>query len=94
LIKPYSAVVKLEDAYDMKYRNRALSLPRYGVSKWLHPEFLTIEAQKLVVDPSKKGFADLYVKPVSFGQKSHEYIAELYWMYNHHFENKREEANG
>ena len=54
---------------------------------------MTIEAQDLVVNPQNKGFADLHIKPVSFGQKAQEYVGEIYWLYNSHEETKREAAN-
>jgi hypothetical protein len=40
-----------------------------------------------------KGFADLLIKPVSFGQKAHEYVNEIYWLYNSNEGSKREMAN-
>lgn len=49
---------------------------------WLYPEFMTVEAQDLIVNPMNKGFADLYIKPVSFGQKVQEYVNDIYWLYN------------
>jgi hypothetical protein len=53
----------------------------------------TQEAQELIVNPNNKGFEDLFIKPVSFGQKAHEYVNEIYWMYNSQDETKRESAN-
>ena len=52
-----------------------------------------MEAQDLVCNPENKGFADLKIKPVSFGQKAHEYINDIIWMYNTHDITKRESAN-
>jgi len=43
---------------------------------------MTAEAQDLVVSPHAKTFADLYIKPVSFGQKVQEYVNDIYWLYN------------
>jgi hypothetical protein len=41
---------------------------------WLNPEFMTIEAQELICNPQNKGFADLHIKPISFGAKAHELV--------------------
>jgi hypothetical protein len=54
---------------------------------------MTQEAQNLIVNPQNKGFKDLLIQPVSFGQKSHEYVNEVYWLYNAHEVTKRESAN-
>lgn len=54
---------------------------------------MTIEAQELKVNPNNKGYADLNVKPISFGHKSHEVIQEITWMYNTHEVTKRDSAN-
>jgi hypothetical protein len=54
---------------------------------------LTIEAQNLIVNPANKGFADLHIKPISFATKSHEYVNEIYWLYNSMEQTKRESAN-
>ena len=56
-------------------------------------EMITLENQELIVNPHNKGFADLHIKPVSFGAKSHELVQEIYWLYNTHDETKRESAN-
>jgi hypothetical protein len=45
---------------------------------------MTAEAQDLVVNPHAKGFADLHIKPIAFGQKVHEYVNEINWLYNAH----------
>jgi hypothetical protein len=47
----------------------------------------------LVVNPKNKGFEDLGIKPVSFGHKAHELVAEITWLYNTHDETKRDSAN-
>ena len=60
---------------------------------WLFPEFMTLEAQDLVVNPANKGFADLHIKPISFGAKAHEYVNEVYWLYNSMDLTKREGVN-
>lgn len=54
---------------------------------------MTTEAQDLVCNPQNKGFEDLYIKPVSFGQKVHEYVNDVYWAYNAQEVTKRESAN-
>ena len=60
---------------------------------WLNPEFMTIESQNLCVNPENPGFADLHIKPISFGAKAHELVNDVYWLYNSHTETKRENAN-
>ena len=54
---------------------------------------MTLEAQDLICNPQNKGFADLFIKPVSFGQKVPEYVNDIYWMYNAHEVTKKESAN-
>jgi len=92
-IKPYSTVVKLEQAYEYKNYPWFLSPYRKLFSTWLHPEFITQESQKLVVNPHNKGFADLNIVPISFGHKAHELIAEITWLYNSRDVTKRDSAN-
>ncbi len=53
---------------------------------------MTAEAQDLVVNPQAKGFADLYIKPVAFGQKIQEYINDIYWLYNSQEVTKQQSA--
>jgi hypothetical protein len=60
---------------------------------WVYPEHMTIEAQELICNPENKGFADLHIKPISFGAKAHEYVNDIYWLYNSHDENKRDSGN-
>jgi len=81
-IKPYTSVVKLEDGYEYYHYKWWQSFYRQLFRTWLYPEFMTTEAQDLVVNPQNKGFADLYIKPVSFGQKVVEYVNDIYWLYN------------
>jgi len=92
-IKPYSASVKLEDAYEMMHRPWYSSFYRQMFRSWLYPEFITLENQELICNPANKGFADLHIKPISFGAKAHELVGEVYWLYNSHDETKRESAN-
>ena len=40
-----------------------------------------------------KGFADLHIKPISFGVKADELVNEVYCLYNSHDVTKRESAN-
>ena len=54
---------------------------------------MTVESQNLVVNPENKGFADLHIKPISFGAKAHELVNDIYWLYNSHEVTKREGAN-
>ena len=92
-IKPYTAEVKLEDAYEMMHRPWFSSFYRQMFRTWLFPEFVTLESQELLADPNNKSFADLHIKPVSFGAKAHEYVNEVYWLYNTHDVTRRESAN-
>jgi NADH dehydrogenase (ubiquinone) 1 alpha subcomplex subunit 9 len=92
-IKPYTNLVKLEDAYEYYHYKWWQSFYRQLFRTWLFPEFMTVEAQNLVVNPQNKGFADLYIKPISFGTKAGEYVQDIYWLYNIHEETKREAAN-
>jgi len=92
-IKPYTSTVKLEDAYEMYHYGWWQSFYRQMFRTWLYPEFMTLESQNLVVNPQNKGFADLHIKPVSFGVKAHELVNEVYWLYNSHEGTKRESAN-
>ena len=93
LIKPYSVVVSLEKAYDYKQYPWWYSPYKHLLRGWLYPEFMTIEAQQLVVNPENKGFEDLNITPISFGHKVHELVNEIYWLYNSHEESKRDTAN-
>ncbi|TNV77997.1 hypothetical protein FGO68_gene254 [Halteria grandinella] len=81
-IKPYTSVVKLEDGYEYYHYKWWQSFYRQLFRTWLYPEFMTTEAQDLIVNPQNKGFADLYIKPVAFGQKVVEYVNDIYWLYN------------
>lgn len=92
-IKPYSVVVKLEDAMEYKQYPWFLSPYKKLFKQWLNPEFLTIESQTLKACSDNKGFADLNITPISFGHKAHELIQEITWMYNNHDETKRDTAN-
>lgn len=92
-IKPYTSVVKLEDAYEYYHYKFWQSFYRQLFRTWLTPEFMTTEAQDLVCNPQNKGFEDLYIKPVSFGQKVQEYVNDVYWAYNAQEVTKRESAN-
>lgn len=92
-IKPYTAEVKLELIYEMMHRPWYSSFYRQMFRPWLYPEFINLESQELLADPNNKGFADLQIKPVSFGAKAHELVNEVYWLYNAHDVTKRESAN-
>ena len=73
-IKPYTATVKLEDAYEYYHYGWYQSFYRQMFRTWLNPEFMTIESQELICNPQNKGFADLHIKPISFGAKAHELV--------------------
>jgi NADH dehydrogenase (ubiquinone) 1 alpha subcomplex subunit 9 len=92
-IKPYTTVVPLEAAYEMYHYKWYQSFYRQLFRTWLNPEFMTIESQDLICNPQNKSFADLHIKPVSFGVKAHELVNEIYWLYNSHDVTKRESAN-
>ena len=92
-IKPYSVRVKLEDAIRYKTHPWYLSPYKKILKTWLTPEFMTLEHQNLVVDPAIKGFADLGVRPVSFGHKAHELVSEINFLYNSRDVSKRDTAN-
>lgn len=92
-MKPYFAVVPAELAYEYKHYKWFASFYRQMFRTWLTPEFMTIEAQNLVCNPDNKGFKDLAVRPVAFGQKQHEYVNEVFWMYNSNEITKRESVN-
>lgn len=92
-IKPYSVQIKYEEAYRMKQANWMFSPYRHLFNHWLNPEFMTLESQNLIVNPDNKGFADLGIKPVSFGHKAHELINEITWMYGARDVTKRDTAN-
>mmetsp|Transcript_8921 Transcript_8921/g.6689 ORF Transcript_8921/g.6689 Transcript_8921/m.6689 type:complete len:384 (+) Transcript_8921:1-1152(+) len=93
LVKPYSVVVPLEDAYEYKQFKFYQSYYRQLFRTWLFPEFMTVESQNLVVNPANKSFEDLFIKPVSFGHKAHEYVADIYWLWNAFDRTKRDGQN-
>ena len=81
-IKPYTSLVKLEDAYVYYHYKWWQSFYRQLFRTWLYPEFMTVESQNLVVNPENKGFADLHIKPISFGacrakKKNHSYHRQI-----------------
>ena len=71
----------------------ATSFWKNTVRYHLTPEFIAHDGIEIVCDPNNKSFEDLHIKPVSFGQKAPEYVAEIYWLYNSHQVTKREQAN-
>jgi len=92
-IKPYSVQVKLEDAFRTKQNNVWLSPYKKIFKQWLNPEFMTVESQDLLVNPNNKGYADLGVKPISFGHLAHSLVDEITWMYGSRDVTKRDTAN-
>ncbi len=92
-IKPYTSVVKLEDAYEYYHYKWWQSFYRQWFRTWLTPEFMTTEAQDLVVNPKNKGFHDLHIKPISFGHKVQEYVNDIYWLYNAQDVTKQQSAS-
>ena len=92
-LKPYTSVVKLEDAYEYYHYKWWQSYYRNLFRFWLTPEFMTTEAQDLIVNPDNKGFEDLHIKPVSFGKKVPEYVQDIIWLNNIQESTKREGAN-
>lgn len=83
----------MEDAYEYAHYKWWQSFYRQLFRTWLNPEFMTLESQNLVCNPQNKGFADLHIKPISFGTKAHDLVSDVYWLYNSHEENRREGAN-
>ena len=55
-IKPYTNLVKFEDAYAMKHAEWYASFNKQLFRTWLNPEFMTVEAQDLLVNPQNMGF--------------------------------------
>jgi len=54
---------------------------------------MTVESQDLICNPANKGFADLGIKPISFGHKAHQVVEEITWMYGARDVTKRDSAN-
>jgi len=54
---------------------------------------MTVESQDLVCNPDYKGYADLGIKPISYGHKAHQVVEELTWIYGARDVTKRETAN-
>jgi NADH dehydrogenase (ubiquinone) 1 alpha subcomplex subunit 9 len=92
-IKPYSVQVKFEKALEYKQHPWWISPYKKIFRAWMNPEFLTIEAQNLVVNGQNKGFKELGITPVSFGHKSHELVNEITWMYGSRDVTKRDTMN-
>lgn len=66
-IKPYSAVLPLDRIYEEYHKCRWTSFWKNTVRYHLNPESIAHEGIDCVVNPENKGFADLHIKPVSFG---------------------------
>uniref|UniRef100_A0A7S3INA2 NmrA-like domain-containing protein n=1 Tax=Strombidium inclinatum TaxID=197538 RepID=A0A7S3INA2_9SPIT len=92
-IKPYTVTVPLETAYAYVHYKWWQSAYKKFFNTWVYPEFITAEAQNLVVSPGSKGYKDLGIKPVSFGHKAHELVNEIKWLYNAHEVTKRDTVN-
>lgn len=92
-IKPYSVSVPYEQAIEYKQYPWWVSPYKKLLRTWLTPEFMTVEAQNLVVNQDNKGFNDLHITPISFGHKSHELVQEITWMYGSHDVTKRDSNN-
>ena len=60
---------------------------------WMYPEWVSQEAIDVTCDPEALGFADLSVTPVAFGQKSHQFVNDIYWAWNQNTETNREAIN-
>lgn len=82
IIRPYVIPIKLETLWEWAHSPQLSSIYRYAGKYWMYPEFLCEESVDVVVDKNAKTFEDLYVKPISFGQKVKDYIAEIYWYNN------------
>lgn len=92
-VKPYTNLVKFEQVYEYYHYKWWQSFYRQLFRTWLNPEMMTLEDQNLVCNLKNKGFADLHIKPISFGTKAHDLVADVYWLYNSHEVNRREGAN-
>lgn len=93
-IKPYIIPVKFEDALELMRTPKFVSASRLLAKHFMYPEWMVGEAINVLADSDRLGFKDLHVTPVSFGQKVNEYVADVYSMYNSHFETNREHNNG
>lgn len=69
------------------------SLETYLIHPYMYPHFLIEEACNAVVRKDAKGFKDLHIKPVSFGQKVVNLVENVAWEWNSHDETRRETAN-
>lgn len=92
-INPYSQVVKLEEVFDMYHKPWYASVYRQLFRQYLKPDIMMNEFFESKVNPANKGFEDLHIKPVSFGQKAQEHINELYWQNNNYDETARQGAS-
>lgn len=92
-IKPYIIPLKMELIQDWMRSPLFSSVYTVLGRYWLKPEWVVQEAMNVTCDPENLGFADLSVTPVSFGHKAHEYVSDIYWAYNSHYETNRDGLN-
>lgn len=58
------------------------SIERYWGQLYMKPHFLIEEACNVVCRKDAKGFADLHITPVSFGQKVPNLVENVTWEWN------------
>lgn len=81
-IRPYIIPIKLEVALEWMHSYKLSSIYRYAGKYWMYPEILMGEHVDVTVQPDAKTFEDLYIKPISFGHKTKDYVADIYSYYN------------
>jgi len=59
----------------------------------MFPHFMIEEALNVTCRKDAKGFKDLHILPVSFGQKVNELVSNVSWEWNSLDETRRETEN-
>jgi len=83
----------MERAIELMRSPSHSSFDRFMGQYYFFPHFLVQEACDVTCRPEAKGFADLNIMPVSWGQKAHELVLSLTHDYNQHSETRREDMN-
>ena len=81
MIKPYIVPVPLEKATSLMRSPLISSFERYYADIYLKPHFLIEEALNVVCRKDAKGFKDLHMTPISFGQKVPELVQNITWKW-------------
>lgn len=68
------------------------SFETYMMHPYLYPHLLIEEACDMLTRKDAKGFKDLHMMPVSFGQKVVNLVENVTWQWNDHSETRRETA--